>query len=208
MTGASLRATVADAREAELDELASPALLAALTGGDPSPEGVLAVAAASERAARETFAGWVVDERDPGLRAAFAAVAERETDHYDRVVSELGSEPPTSDAPGPMHAYLRGRADPLDRVAGGMVGRALVTLRTHDALIAFFERERPGTAALFRSLRADTEDTVARGERLLDRRCRTDGARERAREVAAYAVTLAYDDYADALRAAGGDPGG
>jgi hypothetical protein len=88
-----------------------------------------------------------------------------------------------------------------------MVGRALVTLRTHDALLEFFGRERPSAAALFRSLRADTTDTVERGERLLERRCRTAAAWERARGVAAYAVTLAYDDYADALRAAGSDPG-
>jgi len=204
MDGDSFRAAVAGARATELDRLDSPGLVCALSGGDPDRRALLSAAAGSERAARETFRAWAADEPDPDARAAFEAVAEREDDHLSRVLAALDGGVAFDDGPGPMHAYLRGREGAVERVAGGMVGRALVTLRTHARLETAFAGCEAEVAALFADLRADTEDTAERGEALLDRLCDDDW--ERARSVAGYTIRLAYDDFADALRGVGGDP--
>ncbi|WP_435066580.1 rubrerythrin family protein [Haloplanus sp. C73] len=194
---ASLEADYADA----LDRLGSPDLLLALSGGDPDPTALLVAAADSEYAARETFREWAADTDDATLRETFEAVAEQEADHCRRVRDEIpdaaSHDPERS---GPMHAYLRGRSDPIQRIAGGMVGRTLVSLRTHARLIQFFEgRDSGDRAALFRDLRAETETCLDDGLATLD--ARADGDDWAAAEaVAGYTITLAADDLDDALR--------
>lgn len=209
MDGETLRRRLEADESAALSLLGSPRFLRAAAGGDPAPEPLLDAAAESEHAARETFAQWVDDEPDPEARAAFESVVEQEHGHRERVVAELDDWAPDGGGPGPMHAYLRGRDDTVQRIAGGMVGRPLVTLRTHGQLISFFE-DRPGDAAarradLFGDLRAETADVLEQGLALLDDRCEG-GAWETARMVAGYTVRVAADDTADALRSLGIDP--
>lgn len=196
MDGPAFREALEAANTEELAELGSPALVDALTDGTRDPESVLQAAAHSEHAARETFRAWTDDEADEGARAAFVAVAEQEDDHLRRVlaVTDDTFEP---DAPGPMHAYLRGRADTVERIAGGMVARPVVSLRTHSRLVAFFEERGKSTPAdLFRDLRQETAANVDDGLTLLEARCAADDW-ERARLVGAYVVRLAHDDLAD-----------
>jgi hypothetical protein len=209
MDGDAFRAAVEDGKRTQLDRLGSSKLLVALTGATLSAEAVLDVAAHSEHAARETFRAWASDEADEGARAAFEAVAEREDDHLDRVLA-ASEDPDAFDPdpdPGPMHAYLRGREETVDRIAGGMVGRALVSLRTHTQVVSFFVDEADETrATLFRDLKAETAETLDRGLALLDERCVDDDDWERARTVAEYTVQTAYDDYADTLQGMGVNP--
>ena len=196
----------------ELALLGSDRFRTAAAGGTPSPETLLAAAAESERAARVTFAEWAADESDDGARDAFESVVEQETEHRERVAAELDGWAPEDGGPGPMHAYLRGREATVERIAGGMVGRPLVSLRTHAQLIDFFEREREEgdasarRASLFRDLRAETAGTLEEGLALLGERC-GDGEWETAELVAGYTIRLAHDDTADALRSLGIDPG-
>ena len=216
MDAAALRQRIEEERATELDRLGSNNLLIALTEADLDEASVLRVAAASERAARETFETWAGDATDEPAREAFAAVADREAEHEERVrasLAALGPDPEEGDegenatGPGPMHAYLRGREDAVERVAAGMVGRSLVSLRTHAQVISFFVNEADEKRAdLFRELRAETEDTLDRGLALLDERCETDEDWERARMTAEYVVRVAYDDYADSLTGMGLDP--
>lgn len=193
---AALEAEHADA----LDLLGSRDLLVALSGGDPHPAALLAAAADSEYAARQTFREWADAATDPALRETFEAVAEQEDDHFRRVRAAMADD--TAHDPersGPMHAYLRGREDPLQQVAAGMVGRTLVSLRTHGRLIDFFDAaDGRDCATLFRELRAETATCLDDGLAILDERA--DGDDWAAAEaVAGYTIRLAADDLRDAL---------
>lgn len=188
----------------QLDRLGSNKLLLALTDADLETESVLQAAAVSEYAAAETFREWAADETDERARELFDAVAEQERDHLDRVTAHLdGFEPP--EAPGPMHAYLRGLDDTLPRVAAGLVGRGLVSTKSHTQIIGFFVNEADRELAdLFRDLRAETEAEIEDGlAYLTSADADTDGG---AMAAAEYVIQVAYDDYADGLRGLGLDP--
>ncbi|MFB6079726.1 MAG: rubrerythrin family protein [Haloferacaceae archaeon] len=207
MDGQSFREAVEDAKATELDRLGSNKLLVALTDADLTVEAVVRGAAHSEHAARETFRAWAADEDDPRAREAFADAAAREADHFDRVLDAL-DDPHFSPADGgPMHAYLRERDDAVERVAAGMVGRGMVSVRAHTQVVSFFVNEADERRVdLFRDLRDETETSLERGLDLLDALCAGDDDWRRARMVAEYVVQVAYDDYADALGALGVDP--
>ncbi|MEF8818776.1 MAG: rubrerythrin family protein [Haloferacaceae archaeon] len=214
MDGSSFREAVASERATELDRLGSNKLLVALTGADLTTPAVLSVAAASEAAARDTFAAWADDEEDDAARERFAAMAERERAHYDRVIESLRDADPDAaeafdpgDDPGPVHGYLRSREGTIARLAAGTVGRGLVSLRTHAQVIGFFVNEPDARRAdLFRDLRAETEAALEAGLERLETTCEDEDDWNRARASAEYVVTLAYDGYADALREMGVDP--
>lgn len=197
----AFRAAVEADRETELARIEAGPLVRAMAGGEPDPRPVLAAAARAEAAARDTFRAWAESESHDGARAAFSATAEQERAHHDRVVDRLpGTDRLEPDAGGPVHAYLRGRAETVPRVAAGMVGRSLVSVRSHDRVVEFFVRRRdPARTELFRTLRAETRDTLAWGLALLGAVCAGEEDWATARSTAGYAVTLAHDDYADAL---------
>jgi hypothetical protein len=200
MDAAELRETVVADHESDLALLGSPELLVGLSGGDPRPDALLRAAGTSEYAARETFRAWAGDAADPELARTYESVAAQEDDHYRRVRAAMdgdGAGDPSAGA-GPMHAYLRGRDDPIHRVAGGMVGRTLVSLRTHDRLIDFFAGD-PERATLFHDLREETADCLDDGLATLDDRATADDWAA-AEAVAGYTVRLAADDLRDALR--------
>ena len=201
-----LRAAVETATETQLDRLGSSKLLLALTDAELDRPSVLRAAAASELAARETFSAWAADEDHDAAAALFADVADQEQRHYDRVADLLGEavEPPNA---GPMHGYLRNREATVERLAGGLLGRTLVSDRTHLQVISFFVNEGDEAAAdVARDLRTETAATQAQGLELLASVCGTDENWETAEAVATYVVRLAYDDYADALTGMGVDP--
>ncbi|WP_136602510.1 rubrerythrin family protein [Salinigranum halophilum] len=199
MDGTTFRESVEASKRTELDRLGSSKLLIALTGARIERPRVLEVAAHSEHAARETFRAWAADESHPEARAAFEAVAAQEDEHLDRVLDALDGDVDLADG-GPMHAYLRGREDTVERVASGMVGRPLVSIRAHNQLIGFFVNEADEVGAnLFRDLKTETAAVIDDGVALLDELCGDDADWERAEMVAEYVIQVAYDDYADSL---------
>lgn len=209
MDPAQFRESVEAAKRTQLDRLASNKLLLSLTDAELEEGPVLAAAAHSEFAARNTFRAWADDEDDEAAREAFAATAEREQAHYDRVLAAMddpeGFDPVDG---GPMHAYLRAREGAVERVAAGMVGRGLVSVRAHAQVIDFFVDEADERRAdLFRDLRVETAESLDHGLVLLEARCTDEADWERARAVAGYVVRVAYDDFADALGELGVDPG-
>lgn len=196
-------------RATELERVGSNKALIALTDATLERGAVLRAAAVSEHAAHVTFAGWADDETDADARDLFAWVADREADHRDRVLDAFADGEATPDLSdvdaGPMHAYLRNREDATERVAAGLVGRPLVSVRTHVQVVSFFVNEADEARAdLFRDLRDETEEELDRGLAYLDARCEGDDW-ERARMVAEYVVRIAYDAYADALEGLGID---
>lgn len=206
MDSDSYRDRVETAKATQLDRLGANKLLVALTDAELDERSVLTAAAHSEHAARETFRQWAEDEPVDSARAAFERVAEQEDDHLRRVLERLDEEPEFGGA-GPMHAYLRGRDDTVERVAAGLVGRGLVVTRTHAQILSFFVNEADErTAALFRELKSETEAETERGLTLLDELCGGDGDWDRAQATAEYVIQVAYDDYADALSGMGIDP--
>jgi hypothetical protein len=206
MDAAALLKEVEAEMATELARLGSSKLLIALTGATLEPDAVLRAAADSEAAARDTFAAWAADETAPEARAAFEAVAEQERDHLGRVTAELDSYDPP-DAPGVMHASLRDRDGTVERIAAGMIGRVLVSHRTHGQLISFFVNEADERRAdLFRGLRDETTAVLDDGRELLDLYCGDDGDWSDARTAAVYTVRTAHDAYADALSEMGVDP--
>ena len=200
MDGDTFRESVEASKRTELDRLGSSKLLIALTGARIEREGVLEVAAHSEHAARETFRQWADNESHDAARAAFEAIAEQEDRHLDRVLAALDDAEVDLADGGPMHAYLRGREETVERVASGMVGRPLVSVRAHTQIIGFFINEADEmTADLFRDLKAETAAVIEDGCALLDECCTSESDWERAEMVAEYVIQVAYDDYADSL---------
>ncbi|WP_135851770.1 rubrerythrin family protein [Halorussus salinus] len=206
---------VRDAKATELDRLGSQQALVALTDADLGVEQVLRAAAQSEHTASETFTAWAESAAEASEAAdadatdaaeEFAALADDERDHYDRVVAQLDGEFTPADAVDPMHEYLRGLDATVERAAG-LVGRSLASDRTQLQVVNFFVNEADERRAdLFRDLRSDTQAGVETGTDLLAAHCQRDDDWERAREVAAETVQIAYDDYAETLQGMGLDP--
>ncbi|WP_128477612.1 rubrerythrin family protein [Halorussus pelagicus] len=202
------------AKATELDRLGSQQALVALTDADLDTEQVLRAAARSEHTASETFSEWAesatVDgekEGDGATDAAetFAALAEQERDHYDRVAAELDAEFEVAGEIDSMHEYLRD-LDTAVEWAAGLVGRSLASDRTQLQVVNFFVNEADERRAdLFRDLRSDTQAGVSTGADLLADRCDGDDW-ERAMEVAERTVQIAYDEYAETLEGMGLDP--
>jgi len=212
MDAGAFRDRVTEEMATELDRLGSEKLLLALTDADLTTTAVHRAAAASEAAARETFEEWAATAGDDAAAETFDALAAQEAEHYDRVreASPSDGDPGTftieEGGAGPLHAHLRGLDGTLERAAG-LVGRGLVSDRTHLQVISFFVNEGDtGRADLFRDLRAETETATQEGLDLLAARCEADEDWEAAAGVATYAIQLAYDDYADALAGMGMDP--
>jgi len=218
---------IRNAKATELDRLGSQQALVALTDADLDAEQVLRAAARSEHTASETFAEWAEsatmdgegEGEDEATNAAetFAALAEQERDHYDRVVAELDAESDSGvefdpdrefDPDGEvdaMHEYLRDLDTTVERAAG-LIGRSLASDRTQLQVVNFFVNAADERRAdLFRDLRSDTQAGVSTGTDLLAARCDGDDW-ERARDVAERTVQIAYDDYAETLEGMGLDP--
>jgi len=206
MDGRALRDGVEADKESQLDRLGSSKYLIALTDANLDEDTVLEAVAVSESLARETFEGYVAAETEPDAREAFETVAEQESEHYDRVCERLGARPEPDHA-GAVHGYLREREDAVARVAGGLVGRPLVSLRAHTQVVSFYvnEADRAG-AELFRDLKDETAAELDRGVDALDAVCESDEDWERARATAEYTIQLAYDEYADSLETLGVNP--
>ncbi len=205
MNAKQLRSEVESKTRTQLDRLGAGKLLVALTGGALNRERVLSVAADSEHAAAETFRAWAEEAERESAGEAFEAVRDQERDHYERVVTHLPDHDPP-DAGGPMHAYLRGLDGAVERVGAGLLGRPLVSIRSHTQVISFLENEADTeTADLFRDLRRETDAELERGLAVLDTLCDTSDDWNRARATAAYTVQVACDDYADTIERI--DPG-
>lgn len=206
MDADTFREAVESEMRTELERLGSSKLLLALTDADLTDESVYAAAAHSEHAARETFATWADDEADADVAEAFASVADQEREHYDRVAATLPDDFAPVDG-GPLHEFLRGLDETVPRIAAGLVGRGLVSVRTHRQVIGYFVNEADTAGAdLFRELRAETEESLETGLALLAERCDGDDDWDAARGPAAYVIQIAYDDYADSLDALGIEP--
>lgn len=199
--------TLEQSKATQLSRLGSNNLLVALTNAELETPVVLRVAANSENAARNTFHEWAESETDDDAREAFEHVAVQEDEHYDRVVAELDDPDFEPADGGAMHTYLRGRDDTVERLAAGLVGRGLVSVRSHTQIISFFVNEADENRAnLFRDLKRETQEEVDLGLELLAELCEGEDDWERAQMVAEYVIQLAYDDYADSLRGMGLDP--
>jgi len=206
MDATALRDAVESAKQSELARLGSSKYLIALTDAELSEDVVLAAVAESEYLARETFEAWRDEATDETVREAFASVAEQEAEHYERVCDRLGARPEPDHA-GAVHGYLREREDAVSKVAGGLLGRPLVSRRAHTQVVAFYVNEADEAGAdLFRDLKAETEAALDTGLELLESSCETDQERDRARASAEYVVQLAYDEYADSLTELGVNP--
>ncbi|MGZ0748613.1 ferritin family protein [Haloparvum sp. AD34] len=218
----TFREQVESAADTELDRLGSNKLLLAVTGADLTTEAVLRNAVAAERASRDTFAEWADAEADPDVRAVFERVADQERKHLERVRAELeavvggdvevadgdGDDDVTDDAAsdGAVHESLRERTDTVERVAAGLIGRGLVSLRTHTQYVSFFVNEADSTRAdLFRELKADVEADVETGLELLAEHCDEDDW-QGAEAAAAATIDAAYEEYEAALTELGMDP--
>lgn len=199
--------TLEQSKATPLSRLASNNLLVALTDAELEVPVVLRVAANSENAARNTFHEWAESETDDEVREAFEHVAAQEDEHYERVVSEMDDTDFDPVDGGVMHTYLRGRDDSVERLAAGLVGRGLVSVRSHTQIVSFFVNEADEKRAdLFRDLKRETQEEIDLGLKLLDDACEDDEDWQRAQMVAEYVIQLAYDDYADSLRGMGLDP--
>jgi hypothetical protein len=210
MDADSFREAVEAAKQSELDRLGSSKRLVAVTGADLSTKTVLERAAASEAAAASAFAD-LADASEGDAAETFAAVAERERDHYERVTEELDedvaadiSEDVEPEA-GAVHEFLRQQDDAVTR-AGAAVGRGLVADRTLAQFVGFFVNDADeARAVLFRGLRTDTGEDTERALDLLAAVCETEDDWERAEAAAVGAVQAAYDEYVEALEDMGVD---
>lgn len=206
MDGDEFRETIASEKETQLSRLGSEKFLIAITDATLDADAILEATANSEYAAMTTYSQWAEDEEDDSAAAVFREVAAQEREHFERVTEHLPPEFEPADG-GPMHEYLRGREDTVERAAAGLVGRGLVSDRTHLQIVGFYVNEPDeAMAELYRDFRRETAESTAAGLDLLEERCSGDEDWERARMVAEYVIEVAYDDFADAVRGMGLDP--
>jgi hypothetical protein len=192
-----------------LSRLGSDKYLIATTGADLSTGPVLATVARSAAVARDTFDAWAADGPDPAA-AAFADAADTERDHYDRITGAMPDDATVPDDVPVVDAVadaMGASEDAIERVAAGLVGRALVADQAHLQVVSFFVNEADDTRAdLARELRSDAQAQLESGVELLDTLCESDEDWDRARRAAGRVVADAYDDYAAALETMGVDP--
>lgn len=200
MDATAFRESVAEATASELDGLGSDRLVAVLTAdADDDARAVLRATADSEGNALGTFSTWAADAADAEAAAVFEAVADQEADHRDRVLAAM-DRPYDPEPGGATHAFLRGLDGTVERVGAGMVGRSLVSLRSHERLRRFFaDRGADERARLYEALGEETAGTLDRGLAVLDARCDDDEAWRRARLPAEYVVRVAADEHEAAL---------
>lgn len=206
MDGSEFVERVRSANETPLDRLGSEKALVAATEAALDRETVLEAAAAAEARAAATFEAWRDDEADERAREAFADAAERERDHYERVIElgEVAVEDPSADA---LHDHLRGLEGTAPRAGAGLVGRPLVASRSLLQVINFFENEGEGDAAdVVRDLRAETDEQAERGGAVVVDVCADADDLDRAAAAAGAAIDAAYDEYAETLEGLGIDP--
>lgn len=221
MNGEEFLATLREERGTHLDRLGSEKALVAWTDATLESEPVLVAAAGTVARAVDTYETWAEDEADERARAAFADVAARERNRYERILDATdgaAADPSADPSPDPFQAasadpvydYLGRLEGTVERVAAGLVGRPLVDSRTFLQVVNFFLNEGDtGKTELFREIRGETDDLVEEGATLLDGVCDTDrdtGDWERAREAADETIGLAYREYADTLEGMGLDP--
>ncbi|MFB6151280.1 MAG: rubrerythrin family protein [Haloarculaceae archaeon] len=204
MDGPAFVEAVEDETATELGRLGSDKYLIAATGADLSASPVLESVARTAADGRAAFESWA-DDADGATAEAFAAAAETEREHYERVAAELDGEPET-EPEDPLGDALASASGTPAR-AGALVGRGLVCDRTRLQVVNFFVNEADERRAdLARDLRADANDQVEAGAALLETVCEGDQDWEAARDAAETVVDAAYDAYADALDAMGVDP--
>lgn len=206
MDGSEFVERVRSANETALTRLGSEKALVATTEAALDRKTVLEAAAAAEARAAATFESWSDDEADERAREAFAAAAEREREHYDRVceLGEVSVEDPPADA---LHDHLRGLEETVPRVGAGLVGRPLVASRSLLQVINFFVNEGENDAAdVFRALRAETDDQAEAGGEVVADVCADADDVDRAAAAAEAAIDAAYGEYAETLEGLGIDP--
>jgi hypothetical protein len=189
----------------ELDRLGSEKALVATTDAVLESERVLARTAGAAARAAATYGAWADDESVEAARAAFEETAAAERESVDRLVA-LGAADPGDPEPDPLHDYLRGLDDSVERAAGGLVGRPLVISRSLLQVVNFFVNEADREEADFaRELRSAADAHLDAGATLLETLCNPDDE-ERAVTAAIEAVEAAYREYAETLEAMGVDP--
>jgi hypothetical protein len=199
---------VRTANATALDRLGSEKAIVAATGAALDRETVLEAAAAAEARAVATFEAWADDEGDERAREAFAAAADSEQEHYDRVCDLGDLDDAAVDDPDPdaLHAHLRDLEETVPRVGAGLVARPLVASRSLLQVINVFVNEGDAEAAdLFRELRAESDDQVEAGAGVVVEVCAGDDV-ERSAAAADAAIQAAYDEYAETLEGLGIDP--
>ncbi|MFC7234895.1 rubrerythrin family protein [Halosegnis marinus] len=195
---------VRSGNETALSRLGSSKSLYADTRGEMEPDAVLRAAADAEHAAAETFAAWA-DGEDGAAGEAFAATAEEERDHYERVAAKLDDHEPSGDASA-MQAHLRGLDGTVERL-GGLVGRTLVAGKSKEQTTGFFVGQAdPRTAGLFRELGDDLDGQLERATDALAEECSDDEDWERALDAASGTVQTAYEAYTERLESMGVNP--
>ncbi|MFC7166533.1 hypothetical protein [Halospeciosus flavus] len=194
MTPEEFLAAVETSAGAELERLDS-ALAADTPAGGFTAESALRAAARSDAAARDRFAAWAEGAVDDVLHDTYVDVAEREAQHYERLLAELPDESVESTDSG-LDEYLRDVRNPAERLGGGFVGRALVESRALARLEASFAHHGESRRAdILQDLRSETEPDVQRGADLLAEFCRMDDDWERALDTATRAVVLGVEDW-------------
>ena len=196
MDGSELLDRIETETRTELSRLGSSKSLYADTEGEMEGEAVLAAAADAASAAAETFESW--------SGAVFDDAADRERDHYEAVVDELGEYEPGEP---PAVAEALAEADGGIERLGATVGWTLVTERKSTQSSGYFTGQAdPGTASVFRSFGEDYERTREEALDALEADCQSEGEDERAAEAAVAVIEAAYDEYFETLEALGMNP--
>jgi hypothetical protein len=217
MDSESFVEAVSEARATELHRLGSDKYLVAATGADLAEGPVLESVAREAATGQETFESWATQESGAAAEV-FAAAAETEAAHLDRLRTRLDAETDGSDDSGEsdtgeddsgadgVSEALEATETTVER-AGALVGRGKVRDRTLLQVVNFFVNEGDNAGAdLARELRIDANDQVSAGADLLETVCESDDDWKVAQESAERVVGAAYGEYVAALEAMGVDP--
>lgn len=168
-----LRSRIVEAAGEAYETFESADVLTRLAGETRRRGPLLATAAGSAYAARETFTMWSFSHGDHRFRRRCAEESDVRQGHFERVGAryEGSITPPTE---GDVHEFLRGRETTTARVAAGFVGRSVVAARVYEHAAAHFADVGDSELeTLFDGLASDERRTVTRG---LDLLAAADGA--------------------------------
>ncbi|MBX0286385.1 transcription antitermination protein [Halomicroarcula sp. F28] len=196
MDAADTIAAVEEATTTERTRIGSDKALIAATGANLEADTVWTAAATREAGVADAIEGWAGGDGD-AIADAFDRAGRAARDRAERIDATPGE-------PDALSSHLDTLDGTPERVGAGLVAVPLVLDRFYLQVVSFFVNEADeGSADVARDLRSAASDFGPARDALAEL---DESGREQARDAAAEAITVAYEEYASALEAMGLDP--
>ncbi|MBX0302127.1 transcription antitermination protein [Haloarcula salinisoli] len=198
MDAADTIAAVEEATTTERTRIGSDKALIAATGANLEADAVWTAAATRESGVADALEGWAADATGgDAIADAFDRAGRAARDRAERIDATPGE-------PDALSSHLDTLDGTPERVGAGLVAVPLVLDRFYLQVVSFFVNEADeGSADVARDLRSGASDFGPARDALAEL---DESGREQARDAAAEAITVVYEEYASGLESMGLDP--